>query len=84
MASDHVDLGLITLVRAHAVITTGELITKRVALDQLHEFGVPAELVHHIRCRRRGEPVELTGPQRQAQAELARQLMLDGIPTVVG
>jgi predicted nucleotidyltransferase len=74
-----VDFGLITLPRAEALLTTGDLITKTEAIRRLSRFGVPAALADQVRHRRDGQDVALGVPQRIYRAYLARSLMTRGI-----
>jgi len=74
-----VDFGLITLPRAEAVLTTGDLITKSEAIRRLPGFGVPAALADQIRRRRDGQDVPVGSVQRIRRAHLARRLMRRGI-----
>jgi hypothetical protein len=69
----YVDHGLTTLARAAATVTTGRLITKQEAIDDLHRFGVPAALIGRIRRRRAGEAV----PVSPEDAELSRRIMIE-------
>ena len=70
-----VDLGLITLPRAAAVLDTGELITKGEAIGELGQFSVPAALVAQIHRRRAGEQVRLNWLQRSIRAGRVRRIM---------
>jgi len=74
-----VDFGLVTLLRAAAVLHDGELITKSEAIGRLADFGVPAWLSDQIRHRRAGGDVSLTKPARHTRASLVRKIMADGI-----
>ncbi len=74
-----VDFGLITLPRAEALLTTGELITKSEAIRRLPGFGVPAALADQIRRRRDGQDVPLSKLQCIRRAQAARRLMRRGI-----
>ena len=74
-----VDFGLITLPRAEAVLTTGDLITKSEAIRRLPGSGVPAALADQIRRRRDGQDVPLGKLQRIRRAHVARRLMQRGI-----
>jgi predicted nucleotidyltransferase len=74
-----VDFGLITLPRAEALLTTGDLITKSEAIRRLPGFGVPAALADQIRRRRDGRDVAVGPLQRIRRAHLARRLMRRGI-----
>lgn len=75
----YVDLGLLTLPRAHAALTSGELITKTAAIEGLGSFGVPTRLVDEISQRRGGERVSTTLPHRAWRAGTARDLVASGI-----
>jgi len=74
-----VDFGLITLPRAEAVLTTGDLITKSEAIRRLPGFGVPAALEDQIRRRRDGQDVPLGPLHRIRRAYAARRLVQRGI-----
>jgi predicted nucleotidyltransferase len=74
-----VDFGLVTLPRAEAVLTTGELITKSEAIRRLPDFGVPAALAAQIRRRRDGQDIMLSRLHRIRRAYLARRIMTRGI-----
>jgi predicted nucleotidyltransferase len=74
-----VDFGLITLPRAEALLTTGDLITKSEAIHRLPGFGVPAALADQIRRRRDGRDVAVGPLQRIRRAYAARRLMRRGI-----
>ncbi len=74
-----VDFGLITLSRAEALLTSGDLITKSEAIRRLPSFGVPATLADQIRRRRDGQDVRLGPLPRIRRAHLARRLMRRGI-----
>ena len=63
-----VDFGLITLPRAEAVLTTGDLITKTEAIRRLADFGVPATLAEEIRRRRDGQVVTLSSLKKMTRA----------------
>nr|WP_296074153.1 hypothetical protein [uncultured Actinoplanes sp.] len=71
----HVDLGLTTVSRADATITSGRLITKSEAIDRLPSLGVPASLADEIRRRRQGSAVTLTEDQIRDRAVLVRGIM---------
>lgn len=79
-----VDFGLVTLPRAAALLRDGELITKSQAISRLADFGVPAELAEQIRRRRAGEDVDISEPDRQTRARLARQIVIDGVRALAG
>ena len=74
-----VDHGLVTLPRAEALLTTGDLITKSEAIRRLPGFGVPAALADQIRRRRDGQDIPIGPLQRIRRAHLARRLMRRGI-----
>ncbi len=74
-----VDFGLITLSRAAAVLSVGDLITKTEAIGRLGAFDVPAELAEQIRRRRAGEQIRLTLRQRMLRAWQVRRIMTDGV-----
>lgn len=79
-----VDFGLITLPRAAAVLSAGDLITKTEAIGRLGAFDVPAELAEQIRRRRAGEQVRLTLRQRMLRAWQVRRIMTDGVTRLCG
>ncbi len=79
LSDSWVDFGLITLPRAEAVLTTGELITKSEAIGQLATFGVPAELAAEIRRRRNGETVAVGPARRISRGYAARRIMQLGV-----
>lgn len=74
-----VDFGLVTLPRAEAVLTTGDLITKTEAISRLADFGVPATLAEEIRRRRDGEVVTLSDVEKADRARVAGQIMRRGV-----
>jgi predicted nucleotidyltransferase len=74
-----VDFGLVTLPRAEALLTAGDLITKSEAIGRLPGFGVPAALADQIRRRRDGEDVAVGPLERIVRAHLARRLMRRGL-----
>jgi predicted nucleotidyltransferase len=74
-----VDFGLVTLPRAEALLTAGDLITKSEAIRRLPSFGVPATLADQVRRRRDGQDVPLAPLQRIRRAHVARRLMRRGI-----
>jgi hypothetical protein len=78
-----VDLGLLTLARAHVTLTTGELITKRAALDVLPTLGAPADVVADITSRRYGPPRRTNPWWRHRRAVLTRRFLASGIPAVL-
>lgn len=75
----YVDLGLLTLARAEATLVDDQLIGKHQALDRLHRFHVPPDLVEQIGRRRRGEAIPLRSWQRVRRARQARRLCALGI-----
>jgi hypothetical protein len=78
-----VDLSLLTIARAHTTLTTGELITKRAALDVLPSMDAPAAVVTDIAARRYG-PAAWTSPWwRHRRAVLTRQFVSTAIPRVL-
>ena len=78
-----VDLGLLTIARAHVTLATGDLITKRAAFDVLPRLGAPADVVEDIRRRRYG-PAFRTGPWwRHTRAGLTRRFVRTAIPAVL-
>ena len=78
-----VDVGLTTVVRAHAAVIDGSLLTKSAAIERLASFGAPPGLVHEIARRRQGEQVLLSGRERAARAVLVRRLVATGIDRVL-
>jgi hypothetical protein len=71
-----VDFGLITLPRAEALLTAGDLITKSEAIRRLPGFGVPAAaLAGQIRRRRDGRDAAVGPLQRIRRAYVARRLL---------
>ncbi|WP_427894577.1 nucleotidyltransferase domain-containing protein [Kribbella sp. GL6] len=78
-----VDLSLLTIARAHVTLATGDLITKRAALDILPRLGAPADVVEDIRRRRYADEVR-TGPWwRHTRAGLTRRFVRTAIPAVL-
>ncbi|MEV0801151.1 nucleotidyltransferase domain-containing protein [Kribbella sp. NPDC050281] len=78
-----VDLSLLTLARAHVTLTTGDLITKRAALDVLPSLGAPTAVIADISRRRYG-PATRTWPWwRHRRAVLTRRFVQTAIPTVL-
>nr|WP_272955024.1 nucleotidyltransferase domain-containing protein [Kribbella shirazensis] len=78
-----VDLGLLTVARAHVTLATGDLITKRAAFDVLPRLGAPADVVEDIRRRRYG-PAFRTGPWwRHTRASLTRRFLRTAIPATL-
>ncbi|HEX4813116.1 MAG TPA: nucleotidyltransferase domain-containing protein [Nonomuraea sp.] len=51
-----VDQGTLTVARASVTLRNGRLISKREALDVLHELGAPPTMVADVRARRYGTP----------------------------
>ncbi|MFB7494394.1 nucleotidyltransferase domain-containing protein [Streptomyces sp. NPDC056161] len=80
-----VDLGLLTLARAHVTLRTGRLITKSEALDVLRDLNAPADVVEDIRRRRYGPPAPAPAPAPWAsrRAELTRVFLRRAIEDVV-
>lgn len=79
----YVDLGLFVLARAEVALTEDRLITKREALGRLHRFGAPVELVAQIEARRYGRIVVLSDAERGDRARLVRELVADGIESLL-
>ncbi|RZU12050.1 nucleotidyltransferase-like protein [Kribbella rubisoli] len=78
-----VDLSLLTLARAHVTLATGDLITKRAALDVLPGLGAPASVIDDIRARRYG-PAPRTLPWwRHRRGVLTRRFVSTAIPAVL-
>ncbi|WP_328521806.1 nucleotidyltransferase domain-containing protein [Kribbella sp. NBC_00359] len=78
-----VDLSLLTIARAHVTLTTGELITKRAALDVLPSLHAPAAVVSDITHRRYGPSRRLTPLWRHRRAVLTRRFVSTAIPQVI-
>jgi hypothetical protein len=78
-----VDLGLLTLARAYVTLTTGELITKREALDVLPGLGAPESVVRDIERRRYGTARRANPFWRQRRAVLAQRFLRSAIPRVI-
>jgi hypothetical protein len=78
-----VDLSLLTIARAHATLTTGELITKRAALDVLPSLGAPRAVVADISRRRYGSPGRPSPFWRHRRAVLTREFVRTAIPAVL-
>jgi hypothetical protein len=73
----------LTLARAHVTLTTGELITKRAALDVLPALGAPEVVVQDI-ARRRYGPARRANPLwLPRRAGLTRRFVRSAIPVVV-
>ncbi|GAA3087526.1 putative nucleotidyltransferase [Kribbella aluminosa] len=79
-----VDLSLLTIARAHVTLATGDLITKRAALDILPRLGAPADVVEDIRRRRYGPEFRIGPWWRHTRAGLTRRFVRTAIPTVLG
>jgi Nucleotidyltransferase domain len=62
-----VDLGTLTVARATVALRAGRLISKREALDVLHELGAPPALVADVRARRYGTPTPKLSRFRRAK-----------------
>lgn len=75
----YVDLGLVTLARAEAVLTQGRLITKSQALSRLDRFAVPRDLIREVTDRRRGTSPPARPWQRVRRAALARRIVAHGV-----
>ncbi|WP_202873021.1 hypothetical protein [Kribbella capetownensis] len=78
-----VDLSLLTIARAHVTLTTGELITKRAALDVLPSLGAPAAVVADITRGRYGSRRLATPWWRHRRAVLTRRFVQTAIPAVL-
>lgn len=78
-----VDLGLLTIARAHVTLTTGELITKRAALDVLPSLGAPASVIADITQRRYGPDRRPSPLWRHRRAVLTRGFAGTAIPAVI-
>ena len=78
-----VDLSLLTIARAHVTLTTGELITKRAALEVLPGLGAPPAVVADIGRRRYGSPGRLSPLWRHRRAGLTRGFVRTAIPRVL-
>jgi hypothetical protein len=74
-----VDLGLITLAQAGAILADGRLITREEAISRLGDLGVPAGLAAEIARRQTDEPVPSALRYRLRRARTARRLMAAGI-----
>ncbi|WP_188195516.1 nucleotidyltransferase domain-containing protein [Nonomuraea sp. SYSU D8015] len=72
-----VDMGTVTVARATVTLQDGRLISKREALDVLHELGAPPNVVADVRARRYGtQPPKLS---RFRRAKLARAFIRSAI-----
>jgi hypothetical protein len=80
---DYVDLGLLTIARAEAALTSGELITKTQAIEQLHRRALPDELIGEIEQRHAGAHPTLTLHNRLRRGLLVRREVADGIRRLV-
>ncbi|GAA4889915.1 nucleotidyltransferase domain-containing protein [Streptomyces coeruleoprunus] len=79
-----VDLGLLTLARAHETLRSGRLITKGQALDVLAALGAPADVVADIRRRRYdADPDPATAAWRARRAELTRSFLAPALDDAV-
>lgn len=78
-----VDLSLVTIARAHVTLTTGELITKRAALDLLPSLGAPTAVVADVTRRRYGSHRRVTPWWRHRRAVLTRRFVQTAIPAVL-
>ncbi|MEV4569310.1 nucleotidyltransferase domain-containing protein [Nonomuraea sp. NPDC049419] len=72
-----VDLGMVTVARATVTLRDGRLISKREALEVLHELGAPAVLIADIRARRYG--TEQPVLSRYRRGRLARAFVRSAI-----
>lgn len=72
-----VDLGMVTVARATVTLQDGRLISKREALEVLHELGAPAVLIADIRARRYG--TEQPVLSRYRRGRLARAFVRSAI-----
>ena len=79
-----VDLGILTLARAHVTLREGRLITKREALDVASAMGAPAEVVGDICDRRYRTARPLSAQQRARRGELASTYIRAGIDRTLG
>ncbi|TMR11857.1 nucleotidyltransferase [Nonomuraea turkmeniaca] len=77
-----VDLGMVTVARAVVTLREGRLISKREALEVLHELGAPAVVVADVRARRYGTTAPLLS--RFRRAKLARAFIRSTITRVLG
>ncbi|GAA3126133.1 hypothetical protein [Nonomuraea salmonea] len=71
------DLGMVTVARATVTLQDGRLISKREALEVLHELGAPAVLIADIRARRYG--TEQPVLSRYRRGRLARAFVRSAI-----
>ncbi|MGZ0146671.1 nucleotidyltransferase domain-containing protein [Kribbella sp. WER1] len=78
-----VDLSLLTIARAHVTLATGDLITKRAALDILPRLGAPADVVEDIRRRRYGSELRVGPFWRHTRARLTRRFVKSAVPAVL-
>ena len=78
-----VDLSLLTIARAHVTLTTGELITKRAALDVLPSLGASSAVIEDIAHRRYGPHRRPSPWWRQRRAVLTRRFVRSAIPRVI-
>ena len=78
-----VDLGLLTLARAHETLRTGRLITKAEALGVLAGLGAPPEVVADIGRRRYGGPGPVPDRWPARRAELTRAFLGPAIDRVL-
>jgi hypothetical protein len=72
-----VDLGMVTVAMATVTLQDGRLISKREALEVLHELGAPAVLIADIRARRYG--TEQPVLSRYRRGRLARAFVRSAI-----
>jgi hypothetical protein len=78
-----VDLSLVTIARAYVTLTTGELITKRAALEVLPSLGAPGPVVSDIARRRYGPHRRVMPWWRHRRAVLTRRFVGTAIPSVL-
>jgi hypothetical protein len=77
-----VDLGTVTIARATVTLRDGRLISKREALDVLHELGAPPNVVADVRARRYGTSAPKLSRFRRAR--LARAFIRSTIVRTLG
>lgn len=78
-----VDLGLVTVARAHVTLSSGELITKRAALGLLPGMGAPESVVRDVARRRYGPAGAVNPFWRQRRAVLTQVFLQSAIPAVI-
>ena len=79
-----VDLGLLTFARAAVTLATGELISKREALDELSRRGAPQAVLRDISERRYGDPPPAAEAWREQRAALTRAWLRPAIEDLLG